>query len=1643
MSTPPSLLPGLFPGLFLLLLLAAVSAADPTESRRVFRDPSFLADAVSEPSRPLLAGEARRLSLLTSPDLTDAAFDAEFDPQLPAFARLSHMLARFILRELPIAGIKGGYLRDTIINNEQPRDLDLNAPGPAHINNVVMNISAWARRLGLHVVGPFCLHFAGGCRGLHILACNKTSEDSECSTEADMLSVEVADSYRGKLSHCPLFAANMLTLTGGRGLSTLDPTRISVREAADAARRHELRQVGFGYSLKRVASKFLRRGWIQSKPFNHGEPGGGHSGSEQSKFLSELNDCNEWARKLKSISDHYQWFRSRHPLPKTPRRFRRLQSQKSCGPGEGWDLDNEDYMCKACPSGKFGATNRNDGICESCADGKFTRAKGADECESCPEGWQRENDENNGTACNACEAGSVQREQGQSKCDECAAGMFSPGTNLTECTECAEGKFSGKSAAKNCSVCPMGQVAAQQGLSNCKACDAGTYNNKIAAHECTPCPKGRYTGSVTGSQSVGACKECRTGKFKDDNMRFSAVCEDCPAGWFANVTKSEYCTLCEGGKFAASPGGKDTCKECPEGTYMPANYASEGSADVCLDCHGTIGSSRMTCEGCQAGKVGNNNFGCHRCESGFYSTGGNTCGDGDAYPAKCNESTVLSACQSCPSGFYGVEKRFHCVACPAGKWSTLGSEAPNASTCIPCTRGKYGELIAQTSEDACIMCGPGRHSASVGANHKSACASCESGFFAPDTANRWDLCVGCDPGRYQPDRGSFLPCQECEAGTSNPTQNASRCDRCLSGRHQPLTGQTECVGCRRGKFMALPGASGPCDECPAGFYGDTDGLSMCLSCSPGKHVSTRGASECKFCPKNEYASGTTECVPCPIGRTKRRVRTIECDPCSAGLHWGPGEGSYSNRTCIECVPGMYSRRPDSNECRVCPRGSFAPKSKAQGCLCCGIGRFRNSTNATRCLQCPEGFAQAPNEDQSDTFCSGLESCVPCLAGLYSPSVGMGACISCIGGRFNDASAQVHCHECAAGQFRLATMNATRCRECPTGWSQPTDGQVLCLPCAPGHFTDQIGRKTCTKCPVGWFARVPKSKECEPKEAGWIVTPGGATTVAVPLGSRIDASALSGFEACAVGTFGSDPPSDNCSSCPLGFDSFRGSTFCNPCSKGRFGTQSGCADCPTGYFQSESTEPQQTCDACPIGWTQNSTGESSCLRVGPTPESCGDSLFLDMSKRDNPEEWLCAPCPRGGHCAGSIFWENATHHNLRPLFGWWEIPPRERKLGTSVEDMFAECTFEPACLGAYNSELRGLQDQAMADAGLSSVTQNFTASCNVALGFEQPSRLCQRCADGFSRIGPAECVACSTQSIGGELGLVIVGLSLFVVGFAVLIWLRIRSYQHFNHVRRKKAAHSTIKRILLSHVQMLLLVLGLSVRWPRLLMQVMRLFSSLAAISPENTHAIECVFLSVVQNHAEFYYGVILTAAVAPLAAMGLLAVYWIVFAQACEALSCGVKLRGRAKRFTELEHHAQSAATPPATVDVRVINGLRPQRQTLTVRFVPSSIDVFVTSSVFLWYVILPSLLRLSSAMFRCRYVGQPSPGKSEYLVLDIEEACWQGQHLFVACFVAVPMLFLYGVVVPAYITAVLYQKGEARLTDPSSMLRWGLFHSG
>ena len=244
-----------------------------------------------------------------------------------------------------------------------------------------------------------------------------------------------------------------------------------------------------------------------------------------------------------------------------------------------------------------------------------------------------------------------------------------------------------------------------------------------------------------------------------------------------------------------------------------------------------------------------------------------------------------------------------------------------------------------------------------------------------------------------------------------------------------------------------------------------------------------------------------------------------------------------------------------------------------------------------------------------------------------------------------------------------------------------------------------------------------------------MTKGSSSSVVVPLGSKIDASAPSGFTACLAGTKGDDPPNQQCSNCPAGTSSTKGATECQSCDKGKFNNKPGsaCQNCVPETFQDKSA--QKTCVACPRGWLQPDEGSPACISLNwKTIENCKDSEYLNDTAT-NPSSWDCQPCPMGGDCTGLVAWTT-----LVPKFGWWKIPTNERD-PTNKQQVFAECSFAPGCLGGVNAMLVARHPEA----ATSSLQHNTT--CNIKLGFRNHSRLCHTCAPNFKRQGTNRCATC--------------------------------------------------------------------------------------------------------------------------------------------------------------------------------------------------------------------------------------------------------------------------------------------------------------
>ena len=374
-------------------------------------------------------------------------------------------------------------------------------------------------------------------------------------------------------------------------------------------------------------------------------------------------------------------------------------------------------------------------------------------------------------------------------------------------------------------------------------------------------------------------------------------------------------------------------------------------------------------------------------------------------------------------------------------------------------------------------------------------------------------------------------------------------------------------------------------------------------------------------------------------------------------------------------------------------------------------------------------------------------------------------------------------------------------------------------------------------------------------------------------------------------------------------------------------------------------------------------------------------------------------------------------------------------------VFVKCYYPPACLGAPNHALQGQYyygtDSTVAAGGGTDLAMvlddtNYTgaSSCSFALGFRNTSRLCHACRGGFSRSAArAQCTLCE-DGVGAASILLLLGTLAVFLGFAALVGMKLRSFGtgKFDNQRHRKAIHATLKRIILSHVQTFSLVLSLAVPWPKLMLDFLAVLSTVSAIS-ENANVIECL-MEGEMNHAQAYYSLLVAVAALPLVFLCILGLYWRLLAPCAVRCACGVQV------ITCGTKMKRGPLCLPAVVPVATETNSDGDDG----HFTPSYADMFAASITLCWYLMLPSLMRIGFGVFQCRGIGDPSV---EYLVIDMQEVCWEGRHMAFALGAGLPMLLLYAGLVPLGIMLRLHIAGPSRLTNPNLLLRYGLIHSG
>ena len=499
--------------------------------------------------------------------------------------------------------------------------------------------------------------------------------------------------------------------------------------------------------------------------------------------------------------------------------------------------------------------------------------------------------------------------------------------------------------------------------------------------------------------------------------------------------------------------------------------------------------------------------------------------------------------------------------------------------------------------------------------------------------------------------------------------------------------------------------------------------------------------------------------------------------------------------------------------------------------------------------------------------------------------------------------------------------------------------------------------------------------------------------------------------CPSGWFGNKPPTSFCQQCVSGKSSSSSATDCETCAKGKYSPSAGsvCLDCQKGFFQPQDQIASVECMGCPFGYTQVETGQSFCNDLGYKKASdCTKNQYLNDTDAINAN---CVDCPIGASCEGSI---NAS--GILPLFGWSRCPNHPLN--------FTECAYSPACLGAPNPVLQNkFVNQTGVDLAL---VVHSTESCAHDLGHQNPSRSnlrCSTCRLGYVRvIETGECKKCGGN--GAETALIVVAVVVVVVIFVVMIALKMRSSGS------KKAEHSTIKRTLLTHLQMITIVMSLTVPWPEAVRAVLKFVSGLTSVSAQSS-SLHCR----ANNGKGIYYGILLFSVLLPIFMMVLTFLYWFVLAPRSRVLSCGKELHESSWCPTRNPFSSSNGRnaidttaheTTPATTNTT----------TTTVRR-RSTRDGWIVTNVLVLYIFNPSIVRLSLQMLQKKTICG-----IEYWSSDDTVVYNSNIHQTWIMTVVLPSLLLYGVV--CVVLAVLYLgRHPDRRTNSKLMFRFGLLYSG
>jgi hypothetical protein len=356
-----------------------------------------------------------------------------------------------------------------------------------------------------------------------------------------------------------------------------------------------------------------------------------------------------------------------------------------------------------------------------------------------------------------------------------------------------------------------------------------------------------------------------------------------------------------------------------------------------------------------------------------------------------------------------------------------------------------------------------------------------------------------------------------------------------------------------------------------------------------------------------------------------------------------------------------------------------------------------------------------------------------------------------------------------------------------------------------------------------------------------------------------------------------------------------------------------------------------------------------------------------------ELWSCQECPEGANCLG----EYVTWKEVKPLFGWWRNKVWEPFLSSN----FSKCLYPPACLGSPNPAFRA---QFKNEDGEDIALLNSLETCNPDLGYavkcDRDShvrcRLCGTCERGYRRrnIGGAlRCDKCPSQAANKGL----IALGALLIGFVLGLML-------FNHMGTggKKSLAQMQKVIIINYLQTTYIISNMDVPWPDTLSTMFEFQGAISTIGEQLINPV-CELQTI--SAADLLYS-----------------------KQVCFAFA--VPLLGTCIFFA----WRSAALCQKRSFTYRGPNGRSPSLQ-----------DGCTATMVFLMYLMYPTLCRQAFALFMCKDVGG-----HQYLMADLQEACWEGRHMLWVLFCSLPQIVLHVIGFPVIGLFVIHRRKKVRRHD-------------